>query len=315
MMKAAFASILFLLCCITALAQDAQTSKTYKISVDDILRIQLYGENQVAAEVPVGEDGNVTAPFVGSVHVEGRTPSEVEAELTEAYKARLRLRDPKVAVTISQFHPRRAFIGGAVRNPGQYLFRPGDTLLTLIHQAGDPVEGSADWRRAVLYRKNSPEGIPVDLFSMLRRGDLSQNYQLEEGDKLEVPIDTTSQIKVLGYIQRPGLLPYREPMTLVDAISAAGGEISGRSKMSEIRIIREVPGAPGTYQEIRPNIVNFWMKGDATQNVELKPGDLIYVPSVKFGTQDLATVSSLVNSAFFIDSLLRNGILGFRLFR
>jgi protein involved in polysaccharide export with SLBB domain len=148
---------------------------------------------------------------------------------------------------------------------------------------------------------------------MLRRGDLSQNYELQEGDKLEVPIDTTSQIKVLGYIQRPGLLPYREPMTLVDAISAAGGEIPNRSMMSQIRIIRQKPGAPGTYEEIRPNIINFWMKGDASQNVEHKPGDFIYVPATK--TPDFGQISGMVNSVIFIESILRNGLFGFRLFR
>lgn len=311
-MKAALATILFLVCCVCALAQDA-TDKTYRIHVDDVLRIQLYGEQQVNVDVPVGQDGNIVAPFVGTVKAEGRTTSEVEAELTKAYQLKLRLRDPKVSVGFAQIHPTRAFVGGAVRNPGQYLFRPGDTILSLLHQAGDPVIDGADLRRSILYRKDSPEGIPIDLYSMLRRGDLSQNYELQEGDKLEVPVDTTSQIKVLGYVQRPGLYPFREPMTLADVISAAGGEIPNRSMMSQTRIIREVPGAPGSFQEIRPNIVNYWSKGDATQNVELRAGDLVYVPATK--TPDFAMISSMVNSAFFIDSLFRNGLFGFRFFR
>src|SRR5437016_2869394 len=99
-MKAALATIFLLLLSMASFAQTRPTS-TYLIRQDDVLRIQVYGEAQVNVEVAVGEDGNISAPFVGTVRAAGRTPAELEADLTEGYKARLRLRDPKVSVTFS----------------------------------------------------------------------------------------------------------------------------------------------------------------------------------------------------------------------
>src|ERR1700759_2995935 len=113
MMKAALATLFLLLLNIAAFAQ-TPTPTTYLIRQDDILRIQVYGEPQVNVEVTVGEDGNVNAPFVGSLRAVGRTPAELEADLTQAYITKLRLRDPKVSVTFSRYAPLRAWVGGAV---------------------------------------------------------------------------------------------------------------------------------------------------------------------------------------------------------
>jgi len=310
MIKAALATLVLLLLSMAAFAQ-SPTTKTYLIQQDDVLRIQVYGESQVNVEVTVGEDGNVSAPFVGMVRAIGRTTADLEADLTVAYKEKLRLRDPKVSVTFSKYHDKRAFIGGAINHPGAFAYRQGDTILTLIDQAGGPVDGLANQHRVTLKHKDSTELIPIDLYAMLRRGDLSQNYVLEDGDIIDVPSDPKNQIKMLGYVARPGQYAYREPMTLADAVAAAGGEIPGKSRMSQIVIQRELPGAPGTFLIIRPNFVSY-EHGDATQNVELQPNDYIFVPATN--TPDIPGIASIISSAFYIDSILRSGIFGLRLF-
>lgn len=313
-MKATLTFIVVLMVSALGFAQGSDV-RTYRIQVDDVLRIQVYGEPQInAVEVPVAQDGTISAPFVGTIKAEGKTTAELEAELRDAYKDKLRLRDPKVSITFSQFHPYRAFIGGAIQKPGQYLFRPGDTILTLIHQGGDPIEGLADQHRAILRRKGSEEAIPIDLFAMLRKGDTSQNYELQDGDDLEVPADAKSQIKVIGFVQRPSQYAYREPMTLADALSQAGGEVPGRSQMSKVSILRELPAAPGTFVQIKCDFVRYVTKGDSTQNIELQPGDLIYVPAVKFGAADISTAANFVNAAFLFENFFRNGLFGFRFF-
>lgn len=313
MMKAALATLFLLLTMAFAVAQQGADS-TYTIRPDDVLRIQVYGEQQVnSIEIPVGEDGNISAPFVGLIKAEGKTSSQLESELTDLYKARLRLRDPKVSVTFVRYRPLTASVGGAVGRPGRFDFRRGDRILTLISLGGDPVAGAADLHRAKLHRKGSEEVIPIDLFAMLRRGDLSQNYELQDGDELEVPVDPKNQVNVLGFVQRPGRFVFQEPMTLADALSQAGGEIPLRSMMSSVRVLREQPGAPGTFIQIKSNMVRYWSQGDATQNIELQAGDFVYVPPTR--SPDLNTVANTVNAAFFIQNLLRNGIFGLRLFR
>jgi len=282
---------------------------TYLIRRDDVLRIDVYGEQQATAEATVGEDGYISAPFVGMVRAEGRTTADLVKDLTKLYMDNLRLRDPKVSVTFSHYAPQRAWVGGAVGHPGEFDFRPGDTIVNLIHDAGDPTD-LGNQHRAVLHRKGIAEGIPVDLYNILRRGDLTQNYALEDGDVLEIPIDTKNQISVTGYVQHPGPLAYREPMTLADAIVESGGEIQGKSRLSRIVIMREKPGAPGTFEQIQPDFVAY-EHGDATQNVLLQPHDFIYVPATN--TPDLAAITNLVSSIFYIDSVLRSGFFGLKI--
>lgn len=311
-MKAALA--LMTLAFLSALAYcQGAASSTYRIQPEDVLRILVYNEAQINADVPVGTDGNLSAPFVGMIHVEGKTTAEVESELAKLYIDKLRIRDPRVSVTIVKYRVLRASVGGFVVRPGLVEFRQGDTILTLLDSGGGPIPDRSDLRRATLRRANSKEVIPIDLYSMLIQGDTSQNYVLQDGDELTVPEETLDRILVQGSVQQPGVYAYKEPMTLADAITQAHGEIRRRSMLSKVLVIRQLKGQPGQYLRIQADFVRFVRKGDATQNVVLLPGDLVYVPETN--SPDLAEVTSIAQSLFFLNNFYNNGIFGFNPFK
>ncbi len=285
--------------------------ETYRLQPEDIIRIQVYNETQINAELPVGIDGKVSAPFVGIIQAAGRTTAEIEAELARLYVDKLRLREPRVAVTIIRFRQLKATVGGSVSRPGTYEVRPGDTVITLLNYGGGAIPDRADLRRATLRRAGSNEKIPLDLYSVLMRGDTSQNYEVQDGDELLIPEENSSRVLVIGTVSQPGSYLYREPMTLADALSMARGEVPTRSKLSEITIIRKAPGMPGQYVRLKANFVNFVRKGDFTQNVMLEPGDLVFVPSTK--TPDIGQVTNSLIAANILERFLREGLLGFRL--
>lgn len=305
------ASAMCAVLCLMASLVGAQDS-TYRIKPDDVLRVQVYNEAQINNQLPVGVDGNVSVPFVGLMQVAGMTTDEVEAALVIKYQDRLKLRDPKVSVTIERYRPVRASVGGFVGRPGVYEMRPGDTVLTLLNQGGGPVPDRADLRRTTMRRANTNELIPIDLYSMLILGDTSQNYKVEDGDELIIPEETRNRILVMGTIAQPGTYPYKEPMKLVDAISLARGEVPNKSKLSEVMVVRELPGQPGKYLRIQANLVNFVKKGDATQNITLLPGDLVYIPSTK--TPDWRQISDIAGTLFYLDRFFRDNPLGLRFF-
>lgn len=312
MMRSAFV-LLVLFATATVQVAFAQEG-TYRLKPDDILRIQVYGEQQINAQVPIGRDGNISAPFVGTIRAEGKTTSELEAELVIEYQKKLKIRDPKVSVTVERYRAVRATVVGAVNRPGTYEMRPGDTLVTLLGQGGGPLSNErADLKRATMRRGRSRELIPLDLYSMLVRGDTSQNYEIEDGDELNIPEATASRILVLGSVAQPGTYAYTDPMTVTDALSLARWEIRYRSRMSKTLIIRPNPGRPGTYTRIQVNFVAFLTKGDASQNVSLQPGDTIYVPETN--TPDIDRIANIANTLFVLDRFSRDGILGFRFIR
>lgn len=306
-------ALLWALACLFAFAAPSQQQgDVYKIQPEDVLRILVYNETQVNADIPVGKDGNISAQFVGIVHAQGKTTTEVEKELVELYRKYLRIKDPRVSVSIVHYRTLKASVGGFVNRPSQYEVRPGDTLISLLNQGGGPIPDRADLRRATLRRANSRELIPVDLYSMLIQGDTSQNYEIEDGDELTIPEETKNRILVQGAIQQPGVYPYKEPMTLADAITQAHGEVRLRSMLSKILVIREQKGQPGHYLRIECNFVNFIRKGDATQNIPLAPGDIVWIPESK--SPDFSYISGVLNTAFYFNSFYYNGLFGFKLF-
>ena len=285
----------------------AQAQETYRLQPEDVIRIQVFDENQIIGVSAIGKDGNITAPFLGLIRAEGLTTNELEAVLVKEYQRVLRIREPRVSVTIERFREIRASITGMVNRPGAYPVRPTDDILTLLALGGNAILERADLRRAKLQRAGSKEVIPVDLYAMLTFGDLSQNYTLMDGDILSIPEDKFNVVNVLGAVQQPFSFPYREGMTLVDAIAQARGELPYRSAFSKISIYRENKGAPGTYSIIRSNLSRFFKNGDSSQNIKLAKGDIIFVP--ESSTPDVNRISSVASTAAnFIFILERFGL-------
>lgn len=292
----------------TLLGAFAQTPEPYRLREDDVIHVQIYNENAVNTDATIGKDGFLSLPYLDPMYVDGMTLPELQKELTDAYSKRLRLRDPKVSVTLVKFRLYKVSATGFVRGPGIFDLRPGDTILTLLSRAGGPDWERADLRRATFRRKGSDELIPIDLYAMLNRADTSQNYTVEDGDILNIP-ESNNKVTVIGQVPRPGPISYKEPLTVQDALAQAGGEIPTRSWLSRTLVIRERPGMPGTYDRIQVDIVRFIKKQDDAQNILLQPGDIVYVPETK--TPDLDRISRLLGSFLFFRDFFRGGLIRF----
>ncbi len=279
-----------------------ETEAEYKLQKEDILRIQILDRQQaeVNQEIQVGRDGRITPPFLNPMVAEGLTVTKLKSDLTQLYNRELKLVNVKVSVTIVRVREMKASVVGAVRTPGSFLIRPGDTVLNLLSLAGDALtETQADLRRATLTRSKSREIIPLDLVA-LRLGDLSQNYEIRDGDILNVPQEQgLNRIIVFGKVKQPGAFPFIEGMRLMDALSQAGGEIQGQSRFSRVLVIREVPGSPGSYQRITCNIVEYLKKGDFRQNILLQSRDVIVVPDT--GNPNFDQINQVLGLIFVLE--------------
>jgi polysaccharide export outer membrane protein len=87
-----------------------------------------------------------------------------------------------------------------------------------------------------------------------------------------------SQVKVVGQVQHPSALPYREGMRVLDAILAVGG-LTQFASGNRARIVRVENGKETTIHVKVADLVN---SGDVKQNALLKPGDVLFVPQSIF---------------------------------
>lgn len=91
-------------------------------------------------------------------------------------------------------------------------------------------------------------------------------------------VSTFSQVRVVGQVTTPQALPYREGMTVLDAILAVGG-LDEYAAGNRGKIVRTEGGKP---REIKVRISDLVNKGDVAENVSLRPGDVLVVPEARF---------------------------------
>lgn len=304
---------MMLVLCVPAFSQVSMPA--YRLRAHDIISISVYNEsqlNQVTQEVT--PDGRIGAPYSKMIEVAGKTTDEVQDDLIAIYKKVLNLKDPKVSVIIVKFSPIRASVSGQVFKPDTYDdFKPTDDIMMLLSRGGGAnLNQKANLKRAMLTRRTSGEVIPIDLDALLHKGDTSQNYKLEDGDSLFVPQIEEPFVKIQGAVQRPGVYEYPAVGTyrLSDVISVAGGGIRTLTKFSDVLIIRRSPLNPTAPQFMKANYVRLIRNHDYTQDIELKPGDLVYVSETK--TPDPNQLGQILNTVFFIDRFFTGGLFGFK---
>ncbi len=82
------------------------------------------------------------------------------------------------------------------------------------------------------------------------------------------------EVSVLGQVQRPGTFPFIEQLTLVQAVSTAGG-LTDIAHVKRVKLTRKTGEGPKTYDVSLAAIT----EGRAA-DIILQPGDIVFVPEV-----------------------------------
>ena len=277
----------------------------YRFQVDDVVRIEVHLKEEPlnSTDCIVGPDGNISAPLIGLVRAEGRTVTELFEFLKQEYK-RIKFTQEgavRLSVTPIRFHLIRATVSGAVNKTGVYEMKRGDRISTLLATAlGVPTDGSADLRRATLHKAKSRELIPIDVYDLLTKGDSTQDYEIEDGDILTIPTEIRNRISIDGEVKQPIVIPFTEGLSVAQAITRAGGRTEN-SKMSKVTVVRLRPGRPDDPEYIDVDLVKFYSQKDRSQNPELKPGDIVYVPNN--GNPNFAQINSYFNFFYLLRTI------------
>jgi polysaccharide export outer membrane protein len=93
-----------------------------------------------------------------------------------------------------------------------------------------------------------------------------------------LPVSAFSQVKIIGQVLKPQSLPYRDGMTVLDALLSVGG-LGPYAAGNRAKVVR-MDGGKET--QISVNLEKIVDKGDMTQNIKLQPGDVIVVPETHF---------------------------------
>jgi protein involved in polysaccharide export with SLBB domain len=164
-------------------------SGSYKLIPYDQIAIKFpyHPEQDPKSVIPVQPDGNIIMDGMGSVQAAGLTPAELGKLI--AQKSSERLRDPQVVVTVTQYAPRRVFVGGEVKTPGPVSIHDGMTPLQAIFDRGG-FTTAAQMDSVILIRDAGSENPQIGRLDLTQAMDnaAAERVTLLTNDVIYVPL-------------------------------------------------------------------------------------------------------------------------------
>ena len=275
------------------------TDQNYRIGPGDVLEIRVFNQAQLSRDVRVTNKGRIRMLFIGEIEAACLTEGELSEVITGKYKKYMQ--DPQVDVIVKDYKSQPVAVIGSVTTPGRYQLQRRVRLLELLTFAGGPnaaaggtvhiIRGGvknfcalSEGGEASLARGQGTEpavageepGRPVLLSFKLREvlaGSGSANVDIDPGDIISVP--EAEQVFVTGGVVRPGPLPLHQKVTLLQAISMAGGFIQDAAR-NRVRLIRQESGGE-VRNEMVFNVDD--IEKHRAEDVLLQSNDVIEVPS------------------------------------
>jgi polysaccharide export outer membrane protein len=247
------------------------TPPDYVVGPQDVLRVTVFDEPTMSGSYRVDADGTFQYPMLGRTRAAGLKPREiadaVKAKLEDGYVNRA-----QVAVEIEQFRSRSIFIVGEVRAPGKYPMTGSMTLIEALAAAGSTTTNASTEVLILRPRSTAPtqaltpdqaDQANVTRVSLvdLQLGRLSENVMLMEGDTIFVP--KAEKFFMTGQVKSPGAYTYERGLTVLQAISIAGG-LTDKGSNRRIKVIRTVNGKK--------------MEQGVDLDDTIQPGDTIVIP-------------------------------------
>src|SRR2546422_8559151 len=227
------------------------TSGDYVVGAQDVLKVLVFDEPQLSGTFRVDADGTFTYPFLGRIEARGQTLRTIERTLTKLL-ADGYVKRPQIAIEVEEYRSRSIFIVGEVRTPGKYPLSAHMTVIEAIAQAGSTTANASS--EILILRRGSgaaADGAPLTpgaagvtqtlrvSLADIESGQQAANVILQEGDTIFVA--RAERFYVTGQVRSPGAYTFERGMTVLQAISLAGG-LSDRGSNRGIKIVRTTGG-------------------------------------------------------------------------
>lgn len=249
----------------------APQEKAYIIGPEDVIEVQVWEKRELNQTVFVRPDGRTSLPLVGEIHVAGKTVQELQDHLAQVYEKTVK--GAIVTVIVRDIKSRPVYFIGGFGRPGPLQLTRDLNLLQAISVVGG-LAPAADAENGYVLRGD--KRIPVDFYKLVQKGDLGQNLKLEPGDSVVAPL--ADVVYVQGEVRSPTAVKYSQDLTLLKAITQAGG-LTQLAAPGRVDILR---GKGEKRERIRADVDKIIRAPNENPDISLKPDDIIFVPQRLF---------------------------------
>jgi polysaccharide export outer membrane protein len=236
-------------------ARADEATEDYPIGPGDELTVSVPEIDELQNQhARISQEGTLSLPLIGTLEVGGL--DENQARLLISRRLATYMKEPRVELYVEQYRSRGVGVAGAVQKPGVYgLASFGDSLNQMLAMAGGqasyasqnavflpagvtryssvaeatqlaPVSDSAPGATAPA--TSTYTAMPASRASITirlgREGDVGcLNMPARPGDVIVIPAAGT--VTVVGWVRSPGSFPISPGMTVLGAVTAAGGAL------------------------------------------------------------------------------------------
>jgi len=243
----------------SAAAQQRQPE--YRLGSGDVIRIVVFQNPDLTVETRVTENGSISYPLVGTLHVGDLTIPAAEKVVARALKDGNFIKEPQVNIALLRNLGNQVSVLGEVRRPGRFPLETADIRLSeMIAIAGGIAPTGADSLILTGKRNGKPLRKEIDLVGMFLDNKFDDDIVVAGGDVIYVHRQPVFYI--YGEVQRPGSYRVERGMTIRQALAQGGGPtIRGTEK--GLRVYRR--GAGGAMEPIAPDMNDLVRPDDVLQ--------------------------------------------------
>jgi polysaccharide export outer membrane protein len=198
-----------------------QNIAAYNIGPDDVLRISVYGYDDLRTETRVSADGRITFPLIGEVVATGKSSIELEEAIALGLIKGGFIHDAQVSVSVINPVSQQVSVLGHVNRPGRYPLASDSSVVDLIAMA-EGIDELGDTKVIVTRTVNGkPQKQELDLKAYLEDDGNVASFKMRQGDQVYVP--KAPMFYIYGEVQHPGSYRVEPGASVMKALPLGGG--------------------------------------------------------------------------------------------
>jgi polysaccharide export outer membrane protein len=243
----------------------------YRLGPNDQVSVTVLHAPELTTTARVSQGGQLSMPLLGAIRAGGLSVIELEQLITDRLREKY-IRNPQVAVQVTDVRSRGVSVVGAVERPGVQQVGPEATLLGVISQAGGLAATAGD--AVTVLRPGAPAPIDVPLKPLMDARDAALNIPVLPGDV--VAVRAADVVYVVGAVNKPGAYAMRgnDRLTVLRALALGEGLAATAAKKDAV-VVRT--GKDGERTEIAVDLAGV-LKG-RNPDVTLQAHDVLFVPT------------------------------------
>jgi polysaccharide export outer membrane protein len=241
-----------------------------RIAPGDLIDVVVFDTPELSGKLRVDENGEVTLPVGGVMHVAGLTAEGAAADLQKRLHDSLIMNRPHLMIMVEEYASEGVTVTGEVQRPGTYPLLGTKTVADMISVAGGLTESST---AVVLIAHRADTEHPQQIRYNSTNPAQSSDIQIQPGDSITV--QRSGVVYVVGAVQHPGgflLETSRDHLTIIEALTLA----QGPSPLASLKKAMLVRTTPRGREAIELNLKQ--LLSNQAPDIAMQEGDILYVP-------------------------------------